>query len=115
MNNKNIVLDFTRTPEGGFMEQPVAIMPAELAKRLLIDYVANLQKASVANIRDQYMLEINGCQSVDQLIHASLAFVQERELINYVLKQNWEPFEVGTPVAPTKMKADRYTDLDADK
>ena len=49
---QNVVLDFTsnKSINGMLAGQPVAIMPAELAKKLLADYATKLSKTTLSSI-----------------------------------------------------------------
>lgn len=99
--NKNITLDFTANKAMEYVtaNQPLAIMPAELAKRLLVDYAKKLQRASAHDI---IITLISGLQdadlsnSVSDAVEECALFIQERSLIDNCAKENWGAFTVPT-------------------
>jgi hypothetical protein len=97
--NKNITLDFTaeKAVDGAIAGQPLAIMPAELAKKLLKDYAKKLVSASSSDIIKPLMEEIEIAYrhgTVNDAVLACAQFIQERTLIDNCAKENWDAFAV---------------------
>lgn len=92
----NIVLDFTvnKAIESLTAGQPLAVMPAELAKRLLRSYANTLQSRSVNSIIHDHINDLSNCENMSQAVEVSLEFIQERELIQNVQYGNWDAYEV---------------------
>lgn len=94
--NANIAYDFSdknvtaQLSEG----QPLAIMPAYLAKKLLQLYEKSLVNASSDDIISQHIHELRKCTTVDQSVELSLVYIQERQLIADVAAGNWSIYEV---------------------
>ena len=91
----NIVLDFTanRAMEGVTADQPLAIMPAELAKKLLKEYAKRLVNASAYDIIDAFKSDIHpGDDSIPDVMNKAAGFIQERQLIENCAKENWDAF-----------------------
>jgi len=96
MNKNKVVLDFTQINSP---EQDVAMMPANLAKKLLKDYAEKLTRASGRDILNHHMAELEGILHSDgdvlaKGIQCSIEFVQERQLINNIVAENWNAYEV---------------------
>lgn len=93
---QNIVLDFTvnKSIEQLTVNQPLAVMPAELAKRLLQMYAENLVRTSSSNIIRNFKATINVEGTVEQSVDAALTYIQERELVNNVMQGNWDVYTV---------------------
>ena len=92
---KNIVLDFTATQAvaGIANDQPLAIMPAELAKKLLKTYAKNLIGASSYEIIQGFKDSIaSDSDSIDDVMNKCVEFVQERTLIEHCAKEQWDYF-----------------------
>ena len=109
MKQNKVVLDFTQINSP---EQEVAVMPANLAKKLLVEYATKLVSVSSSEIIDNH---INNLKSIrhtgmqgDRLtnvIKCSTEFVQERQLINNIVAENWNAYEVPTQDAATVLEA----------
>lgn len=103
--NKNITLDFTanKAMETVNANQPLAIMPAELAKKLLKEYAKKLVSASIYEIVDGFKASIYpGDDSIPDVMNKCASFIQERMLIENCAKENWDAFTV---IDPDAMKA----------
>lgn len=84
-----IVLDFNV----GIVSKEVAVMPAELAKRLLIMLANNLSETSTSSIIDNLIDELRANRKdMSMAIKLATTFVQERELIANVLNGNWNAY-----------------------
>jgi hypothetical protein len=97
MNNPNVVYDFTQNNS-----QPLAIMSATLAKRLLTIMSHRLVGASTSTIIDDFVeqllqlqrLEQAGDATIQDVINAALMFVEERNLIDNIVAENWNAYKV---------------------
>lgn len=103
--NQNITLDFTaeKAVNGAVAGQPLAIMPAELAKKLLKDYSTKLVSASSSDIIKPLMEDIEIAYrhgTVEQAVLACAQFIQERTLIENCSRENWDAFAVINTVEP---------------
>jgi len=97
--NKNITLDFTaeKAVDGAIAGQPLAIMPAELAKKLLKDYAKRLVSASSSEIIEPLMHAIEIAYrhgTVNDAVLTCAHFIQERTLIDNCATENWDAFAV---------------------
>ena len=102
---KNITLDFTanKAIESLTAGQPLALLPAELAKKLLKLYATQLNKTSareiitnhISNLRD-IVNEDNVEDKLSKAIVASIEWIQERDLISNVVAENWDVYTVNT-------------------
>lgn len=98
MNNKNVVLDFTNNEKVMnelTANQPLAIMPAHLAKQLLYRWAKNLQETPVQRILNDYAIMIQHAKSIDEAKQMSIEFVQIRELIDACADANWDKYVVN--------------------
>jgi len=98
MNKNKVVLDFTQINSP---EQDVAMMPANLAKKLLRDYSKQLVAASPYDIVEGLINDLKDCYSLSNpkevvtgAIQRASEFVQERQLINNIVAENWNAYEV---------------------
>jgi hypothetical protein len=96
-NSMNVVLDFTtnKSINGVLAGQPVAILPAELAKKLLAEYASKLVKSSLENIIEDHVQNIRNSEDHAELMRKSIEFIQERELIQNCAAENWNAYEVN--------------------
>jgi hypothetical protein len=100
MNHKhahsNVVLDFTtnKSMDGLLAGQPVAILPAELAKKLLADYANKLTTTSLNNIIEEHVDNLRSSKDHQDMMEKSISFIQERELIQNCSAKNWSAYEV---------------------
>jgi hypothetical protein len=94
---KNIVLDFTQEKQlNNFIAgQPLAILPAELTKKLLEDYSKRLRDASLEDIVEAHVAELREANSINDVLQKSISFIQERDLINNCSNHNFKPYEVN--------------------
>lgn len=92
----NITLDFTasKSVSNAVANQPVAVMPAGLAKRLLQMYASELASASSRHILSGYRDGIDIHGTIEEAIVGALEFVQERELISNITTGNWDAYKV---------------------
>jgi len=96
---QNITLNFTaeKAVNGAIAGQPLAIMPAELAKKLLKDYAKKLVSASSSEIIEPLMhaIEISYRHgTVNDAVLTCAHFIQERTLIDNCATENWDAFAV---------------------
>lgn len=100
---KNITLDFSSSQqmENLTSNQPLAIMPAELAKKLLRMYADSLFATDTRTIITDH-IDILTARAKDNdlpgAINASLSWIVERELISNVVNGNWSAYEVAEKV-----------------
>lgn len=99
MKNQNVVLDFTinKSIENQTGGQPLAIMPSELAKKLLKMYADKLVKASAYNIIAEFRDKLIDCKTVNESVVCALEYVQERDLIGNCAAENWDAYKVEIP------------------
>jgi len=92
----NIVLDFSSNSAVSRLteEQPMAVMPAVLAKRLLQILADNLAGASLEHIVESHITDLRQCNSLDEVLATSVSFLQERELIDAVEQKDWDRYAV---------------------
>lgn len=98
-NQHNIVLDFTanKQMENLLAGQPVALMPADLAKKLLQMYAKNLRAAEPSEIIFNHITALQACGERNDLqgaMAASTSFLLERELIENVVNEQWDVYNV---------------------
>ena len=98
-NLKNITLDFSQHSSLSNMvvDQPVAVMPEVLAKKLLQMYAEKLRYASIAEIIRGHIKTLEQFATASDLegaMNASLTWLTERELINNVAAGNWDAYNV---------------------
>lgn len=97
--NLNVTLDFTIIQQD--TQQPVAVMPAELAKKLLKMYAKGLVNASPRDIILPIIDELQGIindredKSVERAVQACMQFVAERQLINDCAHENWNAYSTA--------------------
>ena len=107
---KNITLDFTaeKAVNGAVAGQPLAIMPALLAKKLLKDYAKKLQHGTAEDILRplinsmEDLLMGKGTDSNSESVYLATQlcaeFIQERTLIDNCAQENWDAFTVVQPL-----------------
>lgn len=91
--------DFTTTVA---IDQEVAIMPANLAKILLTGYANNLARVPKSRIMRDHIDNLSQHLVGDNLpdfIAESLAFVNERQLIDNILVGKWHAYTVANAEA----------------
>lgn len=98
---KNVTLDFTVNKAMDFVveNQDLAVMPANLAKKLLNDYAKKLVYASTYSVVDPLVNQLlNIAQSTDKTsadaVEACIEFIQERFLIEACANEDWGKFDV---------------------
>lgn len=94
--NNNIVLDFTqnKSMESLLAGQPVAIMPAELAKKLLRMYAEKLQRVKFEGLKLEHCEDLSRSLNMDELIAKQVSFVVEQELIQNITHEQWDAYAV---------------------
>jgi arginine repressor len=97
----NITLDFTKqsTINAAIEQQPVAVMPATLAQKLLRLYATKMKSSRASDIINNLIGDLRTCaehQDVDMAKSAVLSWAAERELINNIEEENWEAYTVTT-------------------
>lgn len=104
---QNVVLDFTsnKSINGMLTGQPVAIMPAELAKKLLADYAIKLNKTTLSSIIEEHVSKLRESKDHHDMMVKSIEFIQERELIQNCATKNWEAYTVEIPVSDIHQEA----------
>jgi hypothetical protein len=114
MNNLNIVYDFTQNESLNELleEQPVAVIPAELAKRLLKAWAQNLVKVPLVKIVGEHIDDLDTTvqkkgNTMDDVVHVSLSFIQERQLIQACANENWDMYAVDTVDDDKKLQVAR--------
>ena len=100
MNTPNVVLDFTRNNS-----QPLAIMSAPLAKKLLQIMADRLQGARAEDIIADFIsnLQHGGDANLEHVVNTAATFVEERTLIDNVVAENWDAYKVE-PTVETEAK-----------
>lgn len=98
-NLKNVTLDFSQhsSLENMIVDQPVAVMPVELAKNLLKMYAEKLRYATGTEIINKHIASLKEFAINNDLqgaLGASLSWITERELINNVSQGNWDAYAV---------------------
>lgn len=100
MHTQNITLDFTseKALNGLTAGEPLALMPASLAKKLLTNYANSLRSSTAEEIINKHIHELQRAADMDDAIQMSLDFVTERDLIKNVCNGNWYAYNVTEPV-----------------
>lgn len=96
---KNITLDFTASNSVANLavDQPVAIMPAELAKKLLKMYASKLAASNnhhIIQTQIDILKDYRDNADLNGAINASLSWVIKRELIQNISNENWDAYKV---------------------
>jgi hypothetical protein len=96
---QNITLDFTvnQTLQPLLEDMPLAIMPAELAKKLLRMYEKQLIRTRPQEIISSHIENLKRADSVSKAEEISLNWILERELIKNVTAENWDAYAVNQP------------------
>lgn len=94
-----VVLDFT-TAQQPVNNQDLAIMPADLAKRLLRLMAKHLNTTAISFIVEEHVDVLRACSTMEEVLTVSGNFIQERVLIENVISENWDAYEVKTIGAP---------------
>lgn len=106
---KNIVLDFSTSKSVGnvIAHEPLAIMPSELARKLLRIYAESLGETSAYKIIERHIEKLEECKhgagNITKALEVSLNWVRERELIQNIQNENWDAYstvEMSTNPAP---------------
>lgn len=92
--NNNLKFDFTTSINGVVNNQPIAILPAELAQRVLKVYAESLMTTLSRSIIDKHISNLKEADNVTEALEISLEFIQERELVQNVLQAKWDAYEV---------------------
>jgi hypothetical protein len=104
----NITLDFTanNSVKNLTENQPLAVMPAGLAKKLLEMYAENLARSSNQDIITRHIKNLSKISETGDLqaaMEASLEWIAERELIQNIQHDYWDAYEVK-PVVVDRME-----------
>jgi hypothetical protein len=96
----NILFDFTQQSQvnATLENQPVAVMPVELAQKLLRMYATKLSSSNNGDIIDKHiatLIDLRNNRDLDGAIKASLLWIAERELIQNVQHENWDAYAVA--------------------
>lgn len=96
---KNVTLDFTVNKAMDFAveNQELAVMPANLAKKLLRDYAQNITLASNFSIISPLALALSSSANngtVKDAVQLCVEFIQERSLIEACANEDWEKFTI---------------------
>lgn len=97
----NITLDFTKqnTIDVVVENQPVAVMPAKLAQKLLRLYATKLKNSRASDIINNLIGDLRTCAENQDLNNAKdivLSWAAERELIDNISEENWDAYAVRT-------------------
>ena len=95
MKNQNIVLDFTTNPLNN--NQPLAVMPAHIAKLALSQLAHILGSVSLGTIKERLVDKIDNCKTVEDLITVTYEFTVERQLVENIVRENWDAYKVEQP------------------
>jgi len=87
---KNVTLDFTSSNR----TEEIAMMPANLAKKLLKDFAKRLKMASKEEIINEHCTELQKSKTVKEAVELSTDWANERYLIEEVSNENWNAFKV---------------------
>ena len=95
----NIVLDFTVNQSIANLTagQPLAIMPAELSKKLLTVYAENLISVKPSVVIEEHILLLKEAAATDNLdwaVNLSIGWLQERDLIQNIRDQKWDLYDI---------------------
>lgn len=102
MKNNKIVADYSLV-EG----QEIALMPANLAKKLLKMFADKLVNASASEIISQHMDDLRSVMrgasdyKLEDAIALSQEFVNERTLVANIQAENWDAYLVKEEVKQT--------------
>lgn len=101
----NITLDFTQNQSVKNLteKQPLAVMSANLAKTLLKMYAEKLSTRSTNDIISDHMHELSSAKNLDHAIQLSIDFVAKRELIQNILNEKWDAYEVKSEAKEQKI------------
>lgn len=93
---ENITLDFTQASTVAKLteNQPLAVMPAELAKKLLINYADQLRAYTTEEIINRHISRLQEAKTLDDAIQISLSWINERDLVKNVAHRNWDVYTV---------------------
>lgn len=87
--------------------QELAVMPAELATKLLIKYASGLSNATTREIVDAHidaLLECRDNPTINKAVQVSMSFIAERELIKNIIAGNWDAYKVQKEEAVPEQK-----------
>ena len=116
---KNITLDFSgnKSMDAMLAGQPLAIMPAELAKKLLKIYANTLMKADATDIINDHITDLHMAaveKDLNTAMRISLDWMQERYLIEHVMSDNWDIYAVEQETIHVDKYEDRQPMKDVD-
>ena len=93
MNINNLVYNFA---VNALDQQPLAVMPASLAKKLLFEFAEKLERVSLNTIKGALIDDIRDASDVAGIISAATNFVNERILVDNINAGNWDAYAVST-------------------
>lgn len=79
--------------------QAMAVMPADLAQTLLRIFAEKVRYASSAAIIEDLITKLGKCADqgdIGSAIEVSLNWVAERELIQNIINEKWDAYEIKT-------------------
>ena len=100
IKEQNIVLDFTnsKTIEKQLGEQPLAIMPAHIAEKLLTLAAEQMIKASSKEIIEDHIVSLENIvrsgKGLNEAVRESIEWIQERELIHNIASGAFDSYRV---------------------
>lgn len=94
---KNIKYNFTANVVN---EQPLAVMPASLAQKLLRDMASKLVGVRPVHIMEDFLAELHATKEaysddLEKFNAVALNYLNERSLIENVSKENWDAYKVS--------------------
>jgi hypothetical protein len=95
--SQNVILDFTSSLTNLTANQELAVMPAEIAKRALRALVSQLHSTSFRDVKNDIVHDLAQTTTMEELTSTMTAFLQERELVDNVVSENWDAYRIDTP------------------
>ena len=90
--NKNVTFDFSAAVNN----QELAVMPANLAQKLLKEWADRLSSSTHEEILNEHIGDLQKTHSMAKVIELSRDFANERELIMNISQRNWDAYAVPT-------------------
>lgn len=108
----NITMNFTQNNSFTNLaaNQPVAVMPTELAKKLLKLYANQLVNGSNKSIINTHIEELQAFAHAHDLqgaMETSISWLTERELILNITNENWDAYKVEGVMTVNEILADQ--------
>lgn len=89
---QNVIYDFCNTKL--LESQPVAVMPAGMARKLLEFSSFFIRNMSFEEIKADIIKDLHQAPTIEELELRALSFIQMRELLDNVEKKNWSAYSV---------------------